>query len=409
HDNWQNPAGFDIVWRARNAEALPYLAKIIADPNHNPDQYLKFFRAFDFHPESAKETTLMEIMNGNHPQQARINSLVLMLLDPAKIKMTPALKLAIDKSLNSVRGKQDYLDLLARFHLKDHNDELLEMAQNSPQPEIRSGAARMLLNAGGEAAIWTTIRKKDSASLQMIRALGGWEEKKNKDILQQIVLDNSYPAWMRIPAAEGLARGWSGEDRMLALAKSKQLPEDVKTIAVSTLSHAYRPEIREEAAKYLNTGSTAQTAALPSIEELVSLKGDATAGSQVFNTYCTTCHQVNGKGVNFGPALSEIGSKLSKEAIYNSIIHPSAGISFGFDGFIFKLKNGSSLVGYVASETSTEISIKQIGGNIEKHLKSEIASQKPYGSSLMPEGLAQTMGKDQLVNLVEYLQTLKKK
>ncbi|MEO6963224.1 MAG: hypothetical protein ABIY90_14710, partial [Puia sp.] len=67
------------------------------------------------------------------------------------------------------------------------------------------------------------------------------------------------------------------------------------------------------------------------------------------------------------------------------------------------------LPGYVASETSDEISIKLMGGITEKHKKSDIAEKKPYGKSLMTEGLPQAMGQQKFVDLVEYLTTLKKK
>ena len=88
---------------------------------------------------------------------------------------------------------------------------------------------------------------------------------------------------------------------------------------------------------------------------------------------------------------------------------PSEGISFGFDGYTFKLKNGSELTGYIASETADEISIKMIGGTTEKHKKTEIAGKTPIQQSLMPEGLAEGIGATQLENLVAYLSQLKKK
>jgi len=114
-------------------------------------------------------------------------------------------------------------------------------------------------------------------------------------------------------------------------------------------------------------------------------------------------------GINFGPNLSEIGSKLSAEAMYTAILQPSAGISFGFEGYIFKLKNGTQLLGYIASQTEDEITVKMIGGQSQKVKKSEIASKSDYGKSLMTEGLPQAMGQQKLVDLVAYLATLKKK
>jgi putative heme-binding domain-containing protein len=147
---------------------------------------------------------------------------------------------------------------------------------------------------------------------------------------------------------------------------------------------------------------------LPPIAQLAVMKGDRSKGKGVFNTYCTTCHQVNGNGTDFGPNLSEIGNKLAKEAIYKAIIAPDAGISFGFEGYIFKLKNGKQVLGYVTSETPAETAVKVIGGTVEKIPADNIISREACKHSLMPTGLATAMSREQLVNLVEYLAALKK-
>ena len=148
---------------------------------------------------------------------------------------------------------------------------------------------------------------------------------------------------------------------------------------------------------------------MPPVATLIATKGNVDSGAIAFTTYCATCHQVKGKGIAFGPDLSEIGTKLPKEALYTAILKPSAGISFGFDGYTFKLKNGTELTGYIASQTEDDITIKMIGGVSEKHTKKEIVSKTAFEKSLMPEGLGEGIGASQLVNLVEYLSSLKKK
>ena len=166
-------------------------------------------------------------------------------------------------------------------------------------------------------------------------------------------------------------------------------------------------DLKEEAAKYL--AIKLQTNKLPAIPELMAMKGNADSGAVAFATYCGSCHQVKDQGIAFGPDLSEIGSKLSKDALYTSILEPTAGISFGFEGYAFKLKTGASVSGYIASQTEEEISIKMIGGIIEKYKKSDIVSKTLYDQSLMPQGLAEGMGTQQLVDIVEYLSGLKRK
>ena len=79
----------------------------------------------------------------------------------------------------------------------------------------------------------------------------------------------------------------------------------------------------------------------------MKLTGNALHGAAVFrqeNVACIKCHQVNGEGTEVGPNLSEIGTKLGKDALYESILDPSAGISFGFEPWQLTLKNGEEPV-----------------------------------------------------------------
>jgi putative heme-binding domain-containing protein len=117
---------------------------------------------------------------------------------------------------------------------------------------------------------------------------------------------------------------------------------------------------------------------------------------------------VNGEGIDFGPKLSEIGSKLSKEAQYLSILQPDAGISFGYEGYVLKLKDGSSITGIIASQTEDEVDVRMPGGTGNRLSRKDIVSIQKMATSLMPSGLHQTMSEKELVDLVEYLSSLKK-
>src|SRR6185436_7573374 len=114
-----------------------------------------------------------------------------------------------------------------------------------------------------------------------------------------------------------------------------------------------------------------------------------------------------GQGIDFGPNLSEIGSKLAKEALYESILDPSAGISFGYEVWNIELKSGDELYGLIVSETTEELSVKSVGGAVTKCKTVEIARRTKAALSIMPSGLQQNMSAQDLVDLVEYLGSLK--
>ena len=79
-------------------------------------------------------------------------------------------------------------------------------------------------------------------------------------------------------------------------------------------------------------------------------------GKIVYNTVgkCNTCHIVNKEGKEVGPDLSEIGSKLSREAMFESILFPSAGISHNYETWTAATDAGNVVTGIKVSETATE-------------------------------------------------------
>ena len=123
---------------------------------------------------------------------------------------------------------------------------------------------------------------------------------------------------------------------------------------------------------------------------------------------CISCHQINGEGVDFGPKLSEIGAKLGKDALYDAILEPSAGISFGYEAWAITFKNGDEVLGLLASETEDEIAVKIQGGLVTKYKKASVAKRELLKQSIMPEGLAANLTPSELIDLVEYLASLKK-
>lgn len=403
---WNTPAGRDLVWRARADSSLPLLTKIISSPDHNPHQYLKFFRAFDFYPAGEKQAQLLSLLNGSHPQQGYIDALVLLQLD-ARTPRNAVFKKALDNGLNSVANTPLYIDLVRKYALKEKSAELMNLTLLSNNETIQLDALRLLLELGGMEKINRHLADPQHDSTRhLLTLLGKAGTETSRQYLQQLVTNRHHSLTLRKDAMKALASGRSGERALLDLVKTNKIPQDLKSLATDIFTQTHRNDLKQEAAKYLAIHITTNT--LPPVSELMQLEGNPDSGAVAFTTYCSSCHQVKKQGIAFGPDLSEIGSKLSKEALYTSIIEPSAGISFGYEGFAFKLKTGATFMGYIASQTEDEISIKMIGGIIEKYRKKDIVSKTKYNKSLMPDGLGEGMGAKELANVVAYMSELKK-
>jgi putative heme-binding domain-containing protein len=216
---------------------------------------------------------------------------------------------------------------------------------------------------------------------------------------------------LRKQAIHGLAQTQHGAEFLLEAASASHQTDEFRNAVAAELRNARWPAVQARVTALLSTPQTVEHNSLPSIPELVRLKGDPGRGAEVFRretVACSQCHQVNGAGTDFGPSLSEIGTKLAKEAIYEAIVDPSAGISFGYEGWQIELRNGEEAFGLLASETADELAIKAQSGIVSRFKKSEISKRIQQKTSIMPAGLGQIMSQQDLVDLVEYLASLKK-
>ncbi len=408
----KDKAARDIIWRVRSKAALPYMKEAIlaASPETDSTEILRFFRAFDFHKEAEKQAVLSSLLKTEHPEQTKIMVLALKHSDPDQVRKNSALRSYIDKALTSVEGTQDYLDLIETYQLNNQNDKLIVMAENNLESNLGAEALGLALRMGGEKKVKTKIQQSDEAqSIAWTEALGRVNSEESRNLLKPLIADASEKMEVRKAAVNAIGNGgWGGENQLLDMVKNGEIPAELKETVALRLSQAHRESIRKEAALYLDIPEQATNKALPPVSELVAKEGDATHGKEMFASKgCKACHQINGEGIDFGPNLSEIGNKLSKGALFVSIMYPDEGLNFGYEGWVIKMKNGQEEVGYIASETEDEIQLKKMGGITTPIAKSDIASREELEGSLMTN-LSGTMTEQELVDLVEYLSSLKK-
>ncbi len=402
-EHWNTPGGRQIVWRSRSKAALPLLAEIIK--NTNDSAMLPYFRAFDFHADASKQLVLAQI--ATQSQGAKV-LYALKHMDARNFNMTPALKTALDKTIGQYQGKLEFVELAEAFQLKNKSKELLQLAIQYPDSLIGREAARVLLQWNQTGLFQQTFAKNDDTSTALVKAL--WAQMNNENaiaLMEDLILDTTKSKELRQLAVRTFAGPWEAEDQLLALAASKKIPADLHLAAAGVFQTAWRSNMREAGVKHLQLPNSKAGAALPSISVLVDKTGDAAKGKEVFKNLCSNCHQINGEGVNFGPALSEIGDKLSKEALYASILYPSQGISFGYEAYRLKLKNGSEAFGRIVSETTDKVDLQFMMQN-QSIVKADILSRTQLPTSLMTENLQSLMTEQELVDLVAYLSDLRK-
>lgn len=405
-NEWNTPSGRDIVWRVRSKSAVPLLASLIQDSG-STQEMAKYFRALDFHVDGSKNQFLAAMLGGDRPDQTEMDYLLLNHMDVEFVQKSTQAKKAMGPIIEKIKGTEEYLRLVERLQLKDQHTYLLQMALDDPTSQLGNQAIDILQDMNQIGLFEQKLLEGNEAEIStVLTALGQAQGSEARNLLEGIVKDEARPMHIRRLAIQNLTSGWSGENRMIELLDENTLPDELAKAGAIKLLSAWRGKYREKAAEFLNLSDEGNT--LPPINELVATTGNENAGKVVFKQNCSSCHQINGEGIDFGPKLSEIGSKLSKEAMYGSIMNPSAGISFGYEGYLFSTNDGNKVAGFIVSETGDEIDVRMAGGVTRTLKKSEISEQVLLENSLMTPDLHKVMTQEQLVDLVEYLSNLKK-
>ena len=224
-----------------------------------------------------------------------------------------------------------------------------------------------------------------------------------------VIDDDKRSPELRRLAVRAVARTTSGAAELLAKAKSRKLDPRLREVAAAAVHASPAESIRAEADQVFPVSPAAGSHPLPSIRELAGRRGDSANGQIVFTTIgrCATCHIVNGNGKEVGPNLSEIGAKLSRDALYESILFPSAGISHGFEQYTLVLRNGNVVSGLLVSRTADSVALKGIDAIIRTYSTSDVEDIKESSVSLMPADLQKSLTVDQLIDVVEYLAGLR--
>jgi putative heme-binding domain-containing protein len=152
--------------------------------------------------------------------------------------------------------------------------------------------------------------------------------------------------------------------------------------------------------------------------KILALRGDADRGRILFANgtiaNCKSCHRFGDESALDGPALvgpnlAEIGSKLKREELLESILYPSRTIDEKFQAYLILTMDGLAHSGLIAKQDDHHIVL--LGGdNTEKRLaRANIDDIIPSRLSLMPEGLCRDMTAEQLADLLALLESAKKR
>ena len=140
-------------------------------------------------------------------------------------------------------------------------------------------------------------------------------------------------------------------------------------------------------------------------------RGDSERGNRLVHdakrTTCLRCHKIGEQGSESGPNLTNVGAKLGREHLVESILEPSRQIVEGYRGIVVVTKAGKVLTGFAIREGDGVLRFVDGQGEQVAIPLAEIEERKPLVDSAMPERLASTLSADEFCDVVAYLESLR--
>jgi putative heme-binding domain-containing protein len=319
-------------------------------------------------------------------------------------------KAAISRHLETIERTPRYLELVKTFGMREAIPELLELTISLPTDTMGVNAVSMLLDFKQSVLLKKVIHGEDNArafAVAQALSLGGHSAR--LDILRALIIDAQLSRQIRNIAIKGVGTTIQGQRYLIDLLTTGRIPEELMFVTGTSLFASSDPDIVKSAKQLVTLPTTANATPLPPVNELLRLQGDPVSGKIVFdrNGTCIKCHKIGAVGKEIGPSLTEIGSKLSKEAMFVSILDPSAGVSHNYETYAIALNSGNVLSGILVSRSDEEVVVRNAEGIDRVIAVSEIDEIIKTGVSLMPADLQKVMTVQDLVNVVAYLTQLK--
>lgn len=207
-----------------------------------------------------------------------------------------------------------------------------------------------------------------------------------------------------------------GGEAALAKALANQtLPADIAKIAVRTVRASGRDAsvLTEALTKAGGLTVGPRVLAPGEMEQLireVAERGNAYRGEAIFrrkDLSCLKCHAIAGAGGRVGPDLISVGATAPIDYLIEAILLPNKAVKENYHSLVVATKDGRVFTGIKVDETASELILRDAEDR-EIAIPIQAIEERATGGSLMPEGLADSLTRSELVDLVRFLSELGK-
>jgi putative heme-binding domain-containing protein len=427
----------DLVWELRPASVLPRLSKLLKDPKLTDVQKGRIVEIMAASDDESSGRTLLDLLVVGTPAEIRSKIIEQMRLYlPTKWKglsKTAGLELwgnttmlmrapetrADGIRLAAVVGDERFIEELGKYAF-DKNlplDDRIQAARALGHVRYPNTAQRLsgLIWARKSAEVDPQVRIAAAA------ALGELSADRDKAVaeaaLKELQLDlfvQDAPPELRAAMLAALASSRPGTAWLLKLKEDGKMPEAIAADAARLLRNSPFQGERNKALLLFPAAGKLDPKKLPAPAVLAKRTGDPKRGEKVLaaslkgEAQCLRCHTVNGVGGNIGPDQSMIGKKASKENLFESILFPSKAIADQYVQWKVDTVDGKTVTGLLVAESETSLTLRDANGKDHTFAVKDLDGPKQKSlTSLMPDNLVAALTEDELIDLVEYLLTLK--
>jgi putative heme-binding domain-containing protein len=123
---------------------------------------------------------------------------------------------------------------------------------------------------------------------------------------------------------------------------------------------------------------------------------------------CFKCHRVRLEGGSTGPDLSMVAGRFNNRNLLESIIEPSKVISDQYEKMQFQMVDGRVIEGRVINLNGDNLMVLTNMFDPDSMVavkRSEVEVSQVSKTSMMPEGLLDTLSKEEILDLMAYLKS----
>lgn len=315
-------------------------------------------------------------------------------------------------SNSNVAIRSQSLDLLNQTGYFENTSNKLfgkavRIAKNTAtNPDFLADALKVIAMTDADQNIELIFGFLSSESSQArLEALSAFNFIEDKNLLNKLI--DAWPDLLpdeRTSAIDIFMKSKEGNRLILTSIESGQMnASSLSWPRTVGLLNSREDDIRADARRILKGNELDNDAVWNDYKQVLSLRGDPSAGKGIFTQTCSPCHQKAGQnGVAFGPDLGSIKNR-SESALLLDILQPNRSIADGYELWQVDTQDGKTLTGIIANEGPGTLTLRDAAGQEQTLERAAISKLTAFESSAMPINLQTQISITQMADLLAYL------